>query len=194
MEEFDENTTYVLTATRTRATWREPIGNSSAMTTKSVRFRRGEKLEGIPVEQVARLHQLGHAVPEDEYDPEEIRRVSAQRRMNMMQAAAADAKAAVDARKAASGQPVAGLEDADQEPKREVDGIEVEDVDDFDPSKTEPYVEDEDADAGEDGGDKYDAMDYPQLVQEAKTRTGNGGGTKEELKQRLRDADANTEQ
>lgn len=180
MSEFKEGTTYILTATRTRATWKVPVGN--ALQTKSLRLKRGDKLDAIPVEQQARLVELGHAVPEDEFDEDAIRKQSAARRMMMMQAAAADAKAAVDARKTASGQPVVGLEDADA-PKRTVDGIEVEDVDDLDTPKDED-------DDGAVEGDKYDAMDYPQLVQEAKGRNLGGGGTKEELKQRLRDDDA----
>lgn len=182
--EFDENKTYVLTATRTRATWREPIGNSAALRTKSIRFRRGDKLEGIPVEQVARLFDLGHAVPEDEYDPEDIQRRSAARRLAMTQAAAADARAAVEARRnAANGQPVAGLEDA--EPKREIDGIEVEDIDTVSDDQKGDGAPEPDVTAGPYDHEDYGSMDYPQLQNLAKSRTGNGGGSKPELVSRL---------
>lgn len=178
--DFNEDTTYVLTATRTRATWKEPIGNSAAMRTKSIRFRRGDKLLGIPIEQVARLVDLGHAVPEDEYDPEAIQRLSAARRLAMTQAAAADAKAAVLAAQQASGQPVAGLPDADV---RMVDGIEVEDVDGLKDDGGE------DDDLAKVPAPDYGSMDYPTLQRTAKERGLNAGGSADELRARLREAD-----
>lgn len=40
------------------------------------------------------------------------------------------------------------------------------------------------------GGDGYDAMSYPELQQAAKARDLNAGGSADDLKTRLRDADA----
>lgn len=191
MEKFDESKTYVLTATRTRANWKEQSGTE--MIKRSQRFSRGEKLVGdIPVSQVQRLYEMGHAVPEDEWDPEAFRKQSAARRLAMQQAAAADAKAMVAAAgDRVTGQPVVGLEDAAPAPKAEapasdpekrtVDGIVVEDVD---------GLPDPDGDGGEQVGEAipdYENMAYPELVQLAKKETGNGGGNAEELKQRLRE-------
>jgi TATA-binding protein-associated factor Taf7 len=45
--------------------------------------------------------------------------------------------------------------------------------------------QDEDAE-----GDRYDGMSYADLQAEAKQRTGNGGGSAEDLRERLREADA----
>ncbi len=38
-------------------------------------------------------------------------------------------------------------------------------------------------------GDRYDGMSYSDLQAEAKQRTGNGGGSAEDLRERLREAD-----
>lgn len=40
------------------------------------------------------------------------------------------------------------------------------------------------------GEDRYDALTYPELQQEAKARTLNAGGSAEDLRDRLREADA----
>jgi hypothetical protein len=42
-------------------------------------------------------------------------------------------------------------------------------------------------------GDRYDSMSYSDLQAEAKQRTGNGGGSAEDLRDRLREADAEDE-
>jgi hypothetical protein len=184
MMDFNPDTEYVLTAPRTRASWKVLMGN--VLQTHSKRFKRGEVLKDIPEGQIARLVQMGHAVPKDEYDPEALKRVSAARRLAMNQAAAADAKAAVDAREAAAaaGQPVAGLEDA-----RTSDGVKIEDVLDM-----------EDADGTDDGDDltslpdpsaegqpaeDYHNMPYPELQQYAKRVTGSGAGSADDIKARL---------
>lgn len=221
MQDFSENETYVLTASRTRASWQEPVGNS--MVVRSRRFRRGDKLDGIPADQIARLVEMGHAVPESEYDPAKIQKLSAARRLAMTQAAAADARAAINNSRESHGQPVVGLEDADpaetqehgteldrsggtenQSPRvysgHEADGIPVEDVVDMKSSDEDP----DDQDGPQPGSDEdmtvpennaasnedYASMDYPTLQNLAKTRTGNGGGSKEDLIARLREHDA----
>lgn len=38
-------------------------------------------------------------------------------------------------------------------------------------------------------GDRYDSMSYAELQSEAKQRTGNGGGSADDLRERLREAD-----
>lgn len=187
--EYEEGTEYVLTASRCRPSWKEQVGNG--LLTRSKRFKRGEVLKGIPEEQVARLVELGHAVPKDEWDPAEFRKQSAARRQAMMQSAASDMASEVRAASArGNGQPVAGLEDA--EPKREVDGIEVEDVDGLD-ANGKPKQGDDSGDASDEEEQVTDSLDdlpYAELVKKAKAETGNGGGTAEELKARIREHNA----
>lgn len=186
---YEEGTDYVLTASRCRPSWKEQVGNG--LLTRSKRFKRGEVLADIPEEQIARLVEMGHAVPEADWDPVEFRKASAARRQAMQQFAAADAASAVrEAQARGNGQPVAGLEDAD--PKREVDGIKVDDVDDLDEDGKPKAATAPDGDepVSEPMSDGYDDLSYPELVKKAKAETGNGGGTAEELKARLREHDA----
>lgn len=98
-----------------------------------------------------------------------------------------DAEADVDA--PVEDEPETGTD----EPEDETDGQEP-------PEDSEPQDEGTD-DAGdtdetdapepdESAEDVYDRMPYPELQQEAKSRTGNGAGNAEELRTRLREADA----
>lgn len=202
--DYNSDVTYVLTAPRCRPSWRELYGNMPV--TKSKRFRRGDKIVGIPEEQIARLVELGHAVPEDDWNPEEFRKMSANRRLAMNQAAAADMASAVANAKASSGQPLVGLEDAPapapakpEGEAHEVDGIKVEDVEDLATGDTDDAADlasitpgvgdDSDTDTGE-ASDRYTDMSYPDLQREAKDKTGNGGGSAPELRDRLREHDA----
>lgn len=91
------------------------------------------------------------------------------------------------------GASTAGPEDTSGAEPDEDDGSEsvVDDPDVF----TAPHEPGEDV-TPEGGGDepedvdRYSEMDYATLQQEAKTRTGNGSGSAEDLRARLRAADA----
>jgi hypothetical protein len=190
--DYEEGTEYVLTAPRCRASWRVQVGNAFVL--KSKRIKRGEVISDVPEDQVARLVNMSHAVPKDEWDPAEFRKASAARRQAMQQFAASDAASAVrEAAKRGNGQPVVGLADADA---HEIDGIKVDDVDDLDENgkpKQASAPDSDDAPVGDEVTDNYDDLPYAELVKTAKTITGNGGGSADELKARLREHDANAQ-
>lgn len=183
--------TYILTAPRTRATWRVQRGINQQVVGK--RFRQGEPVIGLPEHALARLVELGHAVPEDEYDPEALRIEKLRKRMTYDQNAASTAmlEFTLAKNRQAAGLAKVGLPDADAPAKLtdsgyEVDGIKVEDVDGSGVSESDDddLVSTEQSEQGEAPAD-YRSMDYPSLQQYAKEVTGSGAGGKEEIYARL---------
>lgn len=194
VDQLDDKT-YVLTATRTRVTWRVPRG--AEMVPVGKRFKKGQKIVGIPEAQLHRLVALGHAVPEDEYDPEALADAKLRKRLMYDQGATKSAMVELQLRRArearadgVAGQKTVGLEDADApaSSKRMVDGIEVEDIDDVvgaDGNDDDAEIASTSAAPGDAPAQDYRSMDYPSLQQYAKEVTGSGAGGKEEIYTRL---------
>lgn len=156
---------------------------------ESKRYEKGDSIS-LSEEEAERYLRSGAVVKSDEYDESKQAEEDAARRAEadkVLSSMAADPTRAGQV----SGHLV-GLEDAAPEPKTEepieVDGIEVEDVDGL-PEDPDAETDIEPEAEGE-VQDEYTDMAYPDLVQEAKAKTGNGGGTKEELLARLREHDA----
>lgn len=195
-----DGVTYILTAPRAQVTWQVPRGANIVVERK--RLRRGDKITQVPEYNLARLVQLGHAVPEDEYDPEKLAAEKMRKRLIYDQGAASTAmlefQMEMNRRAAKAGGGVAGLDEAptpDTDPAltdtgREVDGIKLEDVD----ARADAPADDDDeltsteaGNEGESGEDipDYRSMDYPALQRLAKDTTGSGAGGKDELIARL---------
>ena len=156
------------------------------------RYEKGD-LISLSEDEAERYLRSGAMVSAEDFDPEEQADLDAKRRAEadkVLSSMTADPNRAGQT----SGHLV-GLEDAAPETKPDgdgasdpimVDGIEVEDIEDVKDPDADP-----DADGDAPAGDGYEDMSYPELVQTAKAKTNNGGGTKEELIARLREHDAN---
>lgn len=149
------------------------------------RYEKGD-LISLSESEAKRYLRSGAVVPEGEFDADKqaeedaARRAEADRLLSTM-AASPTAAGQVTGK-------LVGLEDAAPPPSEEpheVDGIQVEDIESVKQPEDETPGDSEDS--GEVAGDKpdIDNLDFASLVQLAKTKTGNGGGTKEELRERL---------
>jgi hypothetical protein len=191
VDELDGKT-YVLTATRCYVTWHTPMGNRMVVDRK--RINRGDAITGVPEANLRKLAKLGHAVPEDEYDPEALATEKLRKRLMYDQGAASTAllEFTMAKNRQAAGMREVGLPDADAPAKLTdsgytVDGIKVEDVDPGsggDGNDDESLADLSNESTGEPPED-YHNMDYPALQQYAKKVTGSGAGGKDEIVARL---------
>lgn len=151
------------------------------------RYEQGDQIS-LTEEEAERYLRSGAMVKAEGYDPEAQAEDDAERRAEADKVLST--MAATPTRAGQVGGQLVGLEDADADEKKsdaeepvEVDGIVVEDIEDV------KQPEDE-VDPDAEPQDPYADMGYPDLVQTAKSRGLNGGGSKEELRARLRESDA----